>query len=112
MKKVKVWDLQTRIFHWSLVTLIFCSLITADILHLFGFDLVNKDTWLSFHIGVGTAAGVLLAFRIFWGVRGPHYSRFTALRLSLAELRGYLAQVSKGIKTSFEDRDIRIPSAL
>lgn len=85
MKKVKVWDLQTRIFHRSLVTSIFCSLVTADILHLFGFDLVNKDAWLSFHIGVGTAAGLLLAFRIFWGVCGPYYSRFTAL--VLAELQ-------------------------
>lgn len=101
MKKITVWDLQTRIFHWSLVVFILCALITADFLRIFGIGLVNKDTWLAFHIGVGTAVGILLAFRIFWGLFGPHYSRFTSLRLSFSELISYFDSVIKNIKTSY-----------
>jgi len=100
MKEIKVWDLQTRIFHWSLVLFVLCSLVTADILRFFGIDLVNKDTWLAFHIGAGAAVGILLTFRIFWGFFGPHYSRFSSLRLSLKELVGYFDAVIKNIKTS------------
>jgi cytochrome b len=101
MKKIAVWDLQTRIFHWSLVVFTLCALVTADFLRIFGIVLVNKDTWLAFHIGVGAAVGILLAFRIFWGLFGPHYSRFNSLHLSLRELIIYLNFVRKNIKTAY-----------
>jgi cytochrome b len=78
-----------------------CTFITADILRFFGIDLVNRDTWLAFHIGAGTAVGILLAYRIFWGFFGPRYSRFSSLRLSLKELFDYLNAVRKNVKTSF-----------
>ncbi|OGU16839.1 MAG: hypothetical protein A2076_00310 [Geobacteraceae bacterium GWC2_53_11] len=100
MKEIKVWDLQTRIFHWSLVVFILCTLVTADILRYFGIDLVNKDTWLAFHIGTGVAVGILLVFRILWGMCGPRYSRFSSLRLSLHELIDYFHAVIKNIKTN------------
>lgn len=101
MKQIKVRDLQTRIFHWSLVAFVLLSLVTADMTRFFGLNLVNKDAWLSFHIGVGTAVGILLAFKIFWGIFGSHYSRFSSLRLSRRELIRYLNTVRKNIKTSY-----------
>ncbi|GAM09495.1 dihaem cytochrome c [Geobacter sp. OR-1] len=101
MKVIQVWDIQTRIFHWSLVVFVLCSLVTADFLRFFGIDLVNKDAWLAFHIGTGTAVGILLSFRIFWGLRGPRYSRFNSLRLSIAELCAYFHSVIKNVKTSY-----------
>lgn len=100
MKEITVWDLQTRIFHWSLVVFVLCTMVTADILRYFGMDLVNKDTWLAFHIGTGVAVGILLTFRILWGLCGPHYSRFSSLRLSLHELIDYFQAVIKNIKTN------------
>lgn len=100
MKEINVWDLQTRIFHWSLVVFVLCTMVTADILRYFGIDLVNKDTWLAFHIGTGVAVGILLTFRILWGLCGPHYSRFSSLRLSLHELIDYFQAVIKNIKTN------------
>jgi len=100
MKEIKIWDLQTRIFHWSLVVLIFSTLVTTDMLRFFGIDIVNKDTWLSFHIGAGVGVGILLAFRILWGFLGPHYSRFSSLRLSAKELFGYFDAVRKNVHTT------------
>lgn len=101
MKQIKVWDIQTRIFHWSLVIFTLCTVVTADILSYFGIDLVNKDTWLTFHIGTGVAVGILLLFRIFWGLNGPHYSRFSSLHLSLSELFSYFKAVIKNDKTNY-----------
>jgi len=101
MKEIKVWDIQTRIFHWSLVLFVLCTVVTADILSFFGIDLVNKDSWLTFHLGTGVAVAILLLFRIFWGIIGPHYSRFSSLHLSLAELFSYFKAVIKNEKTNY-----------
>lgn len=101
MKKISVWDLQTRIFHWSLVIFTLCTIITADFLSFFGIDLVNKDTWLSFHICTGVSVGILLLFRIFWGLTGPQYSRFSALHLKSSELVLYFKSVMKNQKTDY-----------
>jgi len=101
MKRINVWDIQTRIFHWSLVLFMLCTVVTADILSFFGIDMVNKDTWLTFHISTGVAVGILLLFRIFWGFIGPYYSRFSSLHLSLAELSGYFKAVVKNERTNY-----------
>lgn len=101
MNEIKVWDIQTRIFHWSLVLFLLCTVVTADILSFFGIDLVNKDRWLTFHICTGIAVVILLLFRIFWGLIGPHYSRFSSLHLSLAKLSSYFKAVIKNEKTNY-----------
>lgn len=101
MKEIKVWDLQTRIFHWSLAIFLLCTFVTADMPRIFGMKTLDKDAWLAFHIGTGAAAGLLLAFRIFWGFVGPYYSRFGSLHLSPKELIRYLDSVRKNIKTSW-----------
>ena len=101
MNEVKVWDIQTRIFHWSLVLFLLCTVVTADILSFFGIDLVNKDSWLTFHICTGVAVGMLLLFRIFWGFSGPRYSRFSSLHLSLAKLISYFKAVIKNEKVNY-----------
>jgi len=101
MKEIKVWDIQTRIFHWSLVLLILSTFATADILSFLGIDMVNKDAWLAFHIGTGAAVGILLSFRIFWGFCGPHYSRFSSLPLSHKALFSYLDTVRRNTRTSY-----------
>jgi len=101
MKEINVWDLQTRIFHWSLAVFLLCTFFTADMPRIFGMKTLDKDAWLSFHIGTGVAAGLLLAFRIFWGVFGPYYSKFSSLHLSPKDLFSYLDSVRKNAKTSY-----------
>lgn len=105
MKEIDVWDLQTRIFHWSLAVFLLCTFVTADMPRIFGMKTLDKDAWLAFHIGTGVAAGLLLAFRIFWGFVGPYYSRFGSLHLSPKELFRYLDSVRKNIKTSWTEHN-------
>lgn len=105
MKEVNYWDLQTRIFHWSLVVSVICTLVTADMPRAFGFKTINADVWLAFHIATGTAAAVLLLFRLFWGFEGPYYSRFSSFHLSISELISYLNSVLKNQKPLYTDHN-------
>jgi cytochrome b len=93
MKSVKVWDIQTRVFHWSLAAFAAAALVTADVPAWVGIKTLRSDVWLRFHVAVGTAVGVLLAFRILWVFKGNYYGRFYSFRLRLADLRRYLKSV-------------------
>lgn len=80
--KVRVWDLPTRIFHWSLVLLVIVQVVTSQ---LGG----NAMIW---HFRSGYAIFALLSFRIVWGLVGGRWSRFVSFIYSpnavLAYLRG------------------------
>jgi cytochrome b len=62
----RVWDLPTRLFHWTLVALIALQFATAE----FGF--LSMD-W---HYRFGWATLALIVFRIVWGFAGSQTSRF------------------------------------
>jgi len=66
-KRVRVWDLPTRIFHWSLAALVAAALVS-------GFVGGNAMVW---HGRFAIAIAALLAFRIAWGFLGSTYARFT-----------------------------------
>jgi cytochrome b len=78
--RVAVWDLPTRLFHWTLVALIALSWWTAEE-HLY--DL---------HLWLGSAVLALLLFRLLWGLFGSSTARFAGFvrgpRQVLAYLRG------------------------
>ncbi len=61
-----VWDLPTRLFHWSLALCVVGALTTG----LLGGNLME---W---HGRIGLVVVGLLAFRIIWGVIGSTYARF------------------------------------
>lgn len=65
-KKILVWDLPLRIFHWGFVI----SIVGAWITHELGED------YISLHMQFGYVALGLVSFRLIWGVIGPHYSQF------------------------------------
>ncbi len=86
---VRVWDLYVRIFHWSLVTVIFTALLTED-------DL------LSIHVIAGYAAGVLIASRVVWGLVGPKHARFSDFVYKPKDVMAYL----KGMMTRTSPRHL------
>lgn len=59
-----VWDLPTRLFHWTLVGLIAFSWWSAEEEHL------------DWHIWSGAAVLSLLLFRLMWGLVGSSTARF------------------------------------
>lgn len=63
---VRIWDLPTRLFHWSLATCVLLSIVSAK---------AGEMVW---HFRFGYVLFTLLAFRILWGLVGGHWSRFTS----------------------------------
>ncbi|OYQ33569.1 hypothetical protein CHU95_14385 [Niveispirillum lacus] len=66
MRKILVWDLPTRLFHWLLVICIGGSWISAEF---------NAFDW---HLRFGYATLGLVLFRILWGLVGSETARFTS----------------------------------
>ncbi len=63
--RVRVWDLPTRLFHWALTACVLGAVLTA------------KFDAMEWHMRLGQAILVLLAFRLLWGVVGGRWSRFS-----------------------------------
>ena len=66
-----MWDLPTRVFHWTLVTLIICAWVSNRYGEALG------DPTLRWHRWNGLAILVLIVFRVLWGVVGSSTSRFS-----------------------------------
>ncbi len=64
MKKITVWDLPIRLFHWALVVMLVVSIYTID----------NEE--ITAHQYVGVFILILLSFRTAWGLIGSSTARF------------------------------------
>lgn len=67
MKKYFVWDLPTRVFHWSLAVLFGVSILT-------GFN--GGLNAMDYHMLSGYTIITLVGFRLLWGIVGSKNSRF------------------------------------
>jgi len=80
LRRTRVWDLPTRLFHWALAAAVVGLVVTGT---------VGAMEW---HFRLGYVAMALLAFRLAWGFVGGRWSRFSAFlyapRSVLAYLRG------------------------
>lgn len=82
---VKVWDLPTRLFHWSLVSCCTGAVVTAQL----------GGNWMDWHLRFGVATLGLLVFRVLWGLIGPRYARFTSFHASPHAVLAYLRKGSR-----------------
>lgn len=80
LQPVRVWDLPTRVFHWSLAACVVALVVTGKI----------GGAAMPWHARAGYAAGTLLLFRLAWGVVGGHWSRFAAFSYSPRSIVAYL----------------------
>ncbi|MDR0563494.1 MAG: cytochrome b/b6 domain-containing protein [Azoarcus sp.] len=78
-RRVRVWDVPTRLFHWLLVLLTIAAFIT-------GF----KGEFIELHGQIGLAIVGLLAFRLVWGIIGSTYARFAQFVPGPGRLLAYL----------------------
>ncbi len=82
---VRVWDLPTRFFHWTLAACVIGSVVSARIGG-------NAMVW---HFRLGYAVFTLLAFRVLWGLVGGRWSRFASFIYSPAATLRYLRGQSR-----------------
>lgn len=78
--RVRIWDLPTRLFHWTLAACVVGAVVSAKIGG-------NAMVW---HQRLGLAVLALLVFRLVWGFVGGRWSRFASFVFSPAALVRYL----------------------
>ena len=62
---IRVWDVPTRLFHWSIIALVFVSWLSAD------------QGYMTVHLWSGLTLLALLLFRLGWGLLGSTTARFS-----------------------------------
>lgn len=85
--RIRVWDLPTRLFHWTLVALIATLWVSAI------------QGWMTVHYVCGVAALVLVSFRIAWGFLGSTTARFADFAASPGRVFAYLRALRRGDDT-------------
>ena len=76
--RVRVWDLPTRVFHWTLALAVLGQLVTG---------LSGVMDW---HLRIGYLVLALLLFRVVWGFVGGYWSRFSSFLHSPGAVLDYL----------------------
>lgn len=80
-----IWDVPTRVFHWSLVFSFSAAYLTSD-----------GDCWALFHVAAGYTVLGLIAFRLIWGFWGTTHARFSNFIPSPRRVIDYLSHLFKG----------------
>lgn len=81
-----VWDIPTRLFHWSLALLFFSAWVTAEI----------GDNLMDAHKLIGYAILALVLFRWLWGFAGSSTSRFSDFIHGPLAAMAHLKEVKSG----------------
>jgi cytochrome b len=81
MKKVLVWDLPTRLFHWLLVVAVSGAYLSGE----------TGGNWLIWHARIGFLIVGLVVFRLVWGFVGSTYVRFATFVHGPQSIKAYLA---------------------
>lgn len=79
-KRIRLWDLPTRVCHWLLVLAVVASVASGKI----GGNLID---W---HGRIGLLIVGLVVFRLVWGLLGSTYARFAHFFPAPARIRAYL----------------------
>ena len=79
----RVWDPIVRIGHWIIVIGFFTAYLV-------------EDDFLTLHVWAGYTVGVVVAFRLLWGLIGPKHARFTDFVYSPRNVLTYLKGLVSG----------------
>ena len=84
VKNIAVWDIPTRLFHWSLVALVLILWISGT------------QGNLALHMSAGYALITLVLFRLIWGLIGSRSARFADFVRGPRAGLEYLSQSVRG----------------
>jgi cytochrome b len=89
-KRILVWDVPTRVFHWLLVLSFSGAYLTAE-----------SERYRDIHVLLGYTMLGLLTFRLMWGFVRTRYARFSSFVFKPAEIFAYIFTLIKGKPTHF-----------
>jgi cytochrome b len=79
MKKILVWDVPTRVFHWLLALSFAGAFLTAE-----------SERYRDVHVLLGYTVLALVAFRLVWGLVGTRYARFRSFAFGPRSIMTYV----------------------
>lgn len=79
-KRIRLWDLPTRLFHWLLVLSVAAAIVSGQV----------GGNFIDWHARIGLFIVGLVVFRLVWGVAGSTYARFGHFFPTPARVRAYL----------------------
>lgn len=82
-RRILVWDVPTRLFHWLLVLAFAGAFLTSD-----------SERQRDLHILSGATMLTLIAFRLVWGVAGTRYARFASFAFGPRAALRYLRDLA------------------
>ncbi|MCB1906583.1 MAG: cytochrome b/b6 domain-containing protein [Rhodocyclaceae bacterium] len=85
VERTRVWDLPTRIFHWSFAATFALAWLTSE-----------SEKLADLHLMLGYTFGGLLLFRLIWGILGSRYARFSSFLFQPSALLRYLRSLLSG----------------
>jgi cytochrome b len=91
MRRIRIWDLPTRLFHGLLLLTVSGSLLTPYL----------GETALPWHFCFGYATLTLLGFRLAWGLIGTQYARFASFVRSPRAIFSYMRGSSSGTEPPY-----------
>lgn len=77
--RVRVWDLPTRIFHWTFALSFAGAWLTSE-----------SERLQALHLMLGYTFAGLLGFRLVWGLVGSRYARFASFLFAPGQVKTYL----------------------
>jgi cytochrome b len=86
---IRVWDLPTRLFHWTLVGLFTGAFAVAHLAD-------EHRPAFAIHMLLGLILLAAIAFRLAWGLVGSRHARFSSFLFSPAALVTYVKEAFAG----------------
>lgn len=83
--RILVWDLPTRLFHWSLALSFAGAWLTSE-----------SERYSALHVMLGYTLLGLIAFRLVWGFVGTRHARFADFAYAPAKVVQYLKSLLSG----------------
>ena len=89
MKRILVWDLPVRLFHWFLAASFVGAFAIANLAD-------DESTAFALHMLLGGVAAFMVLLRLVWGLVGSRWARFSSFAASPKELFIYIRGVLAG----------------
>jgi len=79
-RRIRLWDLPLRVFHWSLVLAVGTAIVSGEL----------GGRWMALHGQTGLVVVGLVVFRLVWGLIGSTHARFLRFAPTPRTLKAYL----------------------
>ena len=89
-KRILIWDVPTRVFHWLQALAFLGAYLTSD-----------SGRYRDIHIAMGYIMLGLIIFRLLWGFAGTRYARFSSFLFMPAKVIEYLGSLIKRKPTHY-----------